>query len=171
MKTFDFAKTTASLSICGQVYVIDCGCNKTVAALTEFAESCEALSQAGNEAAFTKGTPAMEKLLESVLGERAVNEIFAGRGRNWNDLYDLCMFVCDAINEARNADSTDRIKNRAQRRSANQKRGSHKIKQQKAARQTPSFSDLSQPERERILAFGRDAIARGDIILGNEYRN
>ena len=178
VKKFAFSSVTTELEIAGRMYRVDCNSDRTLAAMNQFADGCIELSKQsgkiGEDETRDRSIPLMEKMLDTVLGGGACDDIFAVRGRNFDDMYELSMYVCQCVSEARSTHSADRInsmQNRAQRRSANQKHSSHKNRQQKAVRQTPSFSDLSQPEKERILAFARDAIARGDITLGNEYGN
>lgn len=123
-KKFEFASVTDTLDIAGHIYRIDCNSDKTLTALDTFSGNCIALAkQADNcdkNKFIDKSIAEMAHMLDSVLGEGACDEIFAIRGKNYHDMFEVCMYVCESISEARDRHA-DKKTEEMQKRNYNKK--------------------------------------------------
>ena len=124
---FDFKDVYAEMEIAGNSYKVNCNSKSVINAMSVFAASCEHIASesetVGNEKTADDGMITMETMIDTVLGEGATNCIFAGRVKNYNDMYDLAMFICNSVNDTRNGEPVGG--NRSQRRAADRgkKRG------------------------------------------------
>ena len=117
---FDFKDVYAEMEIAGNSYKVNCNSKSVINAMNDFAEGCERIAMESetvdNEKTAEAGMTAMEAMIDTVLGEGETDRIFVGRVKNYNDMYDLAMFICNSVNDTRNGEPIGG--NRSQRRAA-----------------------------------------------------
>lgn len=135
-RRFEFATVAETLEIAGYQFRVDCNSDKVLAAVTKFGDRCIEISKLGDKAAAEKGIPVMEEMLDTVLGTGACDMIFAVRGKNFNDIYDVSLFVCESIEAARNEHSASDIRKQTPQQPQNrvQRRSHGKGRRRRAAR-------------------------------------
>lgn len=169
-KKFEFASVTTELEIAGHTFNVDCNSDKTLAALTTFGDNCSAISrklrncnnEADNRRLINDFILTAENMLDTILGDGACNEIFAVRGKNFNDMLDVCDYISESIHEARNSRGIADVR----KRKAQLDRGKGKGKNRKGkprkmnSRITPHQSNTVQNIKTANVSMTNDDIKR-----------
>lgn len=108
-KRFEFATVKEKLDIAGHIYEVDCNSEVILNEIERFGDRCIELSKQPDEVVVAQGIAEMERMLDTVLGEGAADEIFSNRRKNYIDMLDVCTYVCESLIAARMNHTKSRI--------------------------------------------------------------